>query len=99
MLFVSNQLRDSPTTANVFFSVACGQVNNLKKKTFLEDFSPFCGATDIPVFWIHYLYTSWPAFNRFLRFTSGATFADLLIASVAAEPFGPRNCYNFGARK
>ena len=35
---------------------------------------------------------SLPAYKRFLRFTSGATPADLLAASVAAEPFHTRTC-------
>ena len=34
-----------------------------------------------------HLHASLPMHNRFLRFTSGATPADLLMASMAAEPF------------
>ena len=57
----------------------------------------FCGATDIPVLnfwwclpwvsksgWIPHLYAFLPACNGFLRFTSGATPANLLMASMAA---------------
>ena len=35
---------------------------------------------------------SLPACNRFLRFTSIVTLADLLVTSMAAEPFHPRTC-------
>ena len=66
-----------------------------------EDISPFCGAADIPVLdlqwhlpwvsnpWLILLHASAlsPVCNRFLRFTSGATPADFLVASMAAEPF------------
>ena len=34
---------------------------------------------------IPYLHTSLPAHNRFLRFTSGATPADIMVASTAAK--------------
>ena len=67
-------------------------------KKFLEDMIPFCGATDSPVLdfwwllpwvsnlgWIPHLCASLPVHNRFLRFTSGATPADLLAASMAAS--------------
>ena len=36
------------------------------------------------------LHDSPPVSNRFLIFTSGATYADLLAASIAAEPFHQR---------
>ena len=63
----------------------------------MEDISPFSGATDTM------LWTSgdiWdldfkteldfaPACNSLLRFTSGATPADLLVTSMAAQPFHP----------
>ena len=62
--------------------------------------SPFCDATDTPHLdfcwcrpwvsksgWIPCLHASSPVFNGFIRFTSGATPADLLTASIAAEPF------------
>ena len=60
--------------------------------------SPFFGATDTPVLdfwrslpwvskpgWIPHLHASLPAHNRCLRFTSGATPADFLAASMAAS--------------
>ena len=50
---------------------------------FLEDISPFCGVTDIPL-WA--LWSSSPACNEFLRFTSGATPADRLMDN------GSRTC-------
>ena len=69
-----------------------------KKK--LGDIGPFCGATDTLVLdlWWRLLWDSkpgWipcfayllPVHNGFLRFTSGGTPADLLAASMAAEPF------------
>ena len=66
-----------------------------------EDLSPFRGPTDIPVldFWWHLLWISKSEgaalfmldrgihVTRSLRFTSGATPANLLVASMAAEPF------------
>ena len=66
----------------------------------LEDTSPFCGVTDTPVldFWLCLLWVSkleWAALfthdrgtcvTSSLRFTSGVTPADLLEASMAAEP-------------
>ena len=67
------------------------------KKKVLEDTRPFCG-TWIPLFWtsgdfwvskpgwICHLRVSPPACNGFLRFTSGATPADLLAATMTAEP-------------
>ena len=67
-------------------------------KNFLEDVSPFCGATDTSVLdfwwclpwvskpgWIPCLHALSPAWNEFLRFTSGATPADLLVASMAVR--------------
>ena len=33
-----------------------------------------------------------PACNQFLTFTSGVTPADLLVASMAVEPFHPHTC-------
>ena len=45
--------------------------------------SPFCRATDIPVFGL--LVMSPLGFKA--RFTSGATSTDLLVASMAAETF------------
>ena len=63
----------------------------------LEDTSPFCGATDSPVldFWCRLLWDSkseWAALFALDRgicehFPSGVTPADLLVASMAAEPF------------
>ena len=57
--------------------------------------SHFCGATDTPVWWrlpwvskpgwIPRLRALLPACNWFLRFTSGETPADLLVASMAAS--------------
>ena len=60
----------------------------------------FCGATDTPVLdflwclpwvpkpgWIPHLHALLPVCNWFLRFPSGVTPADLLSASMAAEPF------------
>ena len=63
--------------------------------------SPFCGATDTPIldFWWHLLWVSKPpwavlfVFGRCvnvtcsLKFTSSMTPADLLVASMATEPF------------
>ena len=53
---------------------------------FLYDISPFCGATDTPVwdFWWRLLRVPKPCS---LTFTSGATPADLLAASKAAKLF------------
>ena len=65
----------------------------------LEGISPFCGATDTPVldFWWHVLWVwkpEWAALPTLgrgicvacsLRFTSGATPAEILGASMAAE--------------
>ena len=72
-------------------------INIFFKKKMLEDTSSFCRATDTPVldFWwcllcvsklggIPSLYASSPVSNGFLRFTTGATPADLLTASMAA---------------
>ena len=61
------------------------------------DISPFVGPL-IPLFWtsvpwvskpgqVHSMSDSSPACNGFLRFSSGATPADLMTASWAAEPF------------
>ena len=76
--------------------------NNFKKN-FFEDISPFCGAIDTPVFdfwsrlpWVSKqgrsmcLHVSSTTCNRILRFTSGATPAELLAASIATEPFSSR---------
>ena len=66
---------------------------------FLEDITPFCGSTDAPVldFWWHLLWFSKPEWaalftlsggiyvTHSLRFTSGATPADLLAVSMAAK--------------
>ena len=65
----------------------------------LEDISPFCGATDTPdlnfcgclpwvskPWWITCLCASPLMCNGFVRFTSGPTSADLVIASIVAEP-------------
>ena len=67
-------------------------ISETSVKKFLK-ISPFCGATAIP-FWtsgdvskperIPCLHTSSPANNGFLRFTSRATPADLLMASSNA---------------
>ena len=38
------------------------------------------------------LYALLPVCNRFLRFTSGATPYDLLVASMAAKPFHAHTC-------
>ena len=68
--------------------------------------SPFCGATDTPVldFWWYLLWVSkpeWAALFKLgrgilvthsLGFTSGTTPADLLAASMAAEPSLPHTC-------
>ena len=72
---------------------------------FLEDISPFCGATDP---WFGLLVTSplgskpeWAALFTLgggvhvtcsLRFTSGVTPADLLVASMATDPSLPNTC-------
>ena len=71
--------------------------------------SPFCGATDTPVldFWLRLLWVSKPEWaalfilgggihvTHSLRFTSGATPADLLVASMVAEPSLPCTCEAF----
>ena len=63
--------------------------------------SPSRGATDTPVFGLlvmstlgfksqgefPHLHALSPVFNRIPRFTSAATPADLMVASMAAEPF------------
>ena len=77
----------SPDTASISI------LHSVLKK--LKDISPFCGATDIPVldFWVskpgwlpsHACFIA--CVNRIFRFTSGVTPADLLAASMAAEPF------------
>ena len=70
--------------------------------------SPFCGATDTPIlnFWWCLLWVSKPEWvlpylslaeayvlcYMFLRFTSGATPADLLAASMVAELSLPHTC-------
>ena len=68
--------------------------------------SPFCGATDTPVldFWCRLLWVSKPygptlfklgrgvCVTCSLRFTSDVTPADLLAASMAAEPSLPHTC-------
>ena len=66
-------------------------------KKFLEDMSPFCGATDTPVLdfwwrlpwvskpgWIPCLRALSPVCHEFLRFTSGVTPADCIEVSMAA---------------
>ena len=69
-------------------------------KKFLEDINPFSGATDSP-FWASgnicpglqsqggfpCLGALSPGCNGFLRFRSGVTPADLLVASMVAKPF------------
>ena len=78
-----------------FHSTYC---SDFFKKNFLEDTSPFCGATDTPVLdfqwhlpwvskpgWIPRLRASSPVHNACLRFISGATPADLLAASMTAD--------------
>ena len=73
------------------------------KKNYFEDSSPFYGAIDTPVldFWSRLpwiskqgrsmcLHVSSTTRNRILRFTSGATPAELLAASIATEPFSSR---------
>ena len=66
----------------------------------LEDISPFCGPLII-LFWTSgdifsgfqsqggspHLHAPSPVSNRIFRFTSGTTPADLLAASMAADPF------------
>ena len=70
-------------------------------KKFLGDIGPFCWASDTLVldFWWHLLAVSKPEWTAsfalgrglhvtcFLRFTSGATPANILVPSMAAEPF------------
>ena len=71
-----------------------------------EEIIPFYGATHIPgffTFWWCLLWVSkqgWISVwfiactcNEFLRFTYGATPADLLAASMAAKPFHPCTCH------
>ena len=95
-----------PHPSSLFLRQATEESNNhlnvFKNKYFvlkcLEDISPFCGATDTPVFWLLVMFALGfkaclcallPAHNRILRFTSGATPADLLAASMAAKLFSP----------
>ena len=68
---------------------------------FFEDISPFCGATDTPVFgllvtsslgfkaigWIPCFCALSPTCNEFLRFTSDVTPADCVEVSKATQPF------------
>ena len=77
----------------------------------LEDISPFVGSLIplfwtsgeiCPGFQsqggpINCIYIIWisPACNGFLRFTSGATPADLLTASIAAEPFWSKYLHTY----
>ena len=74
-------------------------------KKIVDSISPSCGAIDTPVldFWWFLPWVSKPGWNillacllsehnRFLRFTSGATAADLLAASMVAEPFHLNTC-------
>ena len=69
-------------------------------KNFLEDISPFRGATDTLVLdfwqchpwvskpgWIPHLCALLPTCNEFPRFTSGVTPANCIEVSMAAEPF------------
>ena len=53
-----------------------------------EEISPFYGANETPVLglWWYLPYVSKPTCNLFLRFTSGATLADLLAAGMVAGP-------------
>ena len=63
----------------------------------MEDINPFCAVTDRPVLDVCPRYQSWggshrlhalpPMCNRILKFTSGATPAELLAASMATMPF------------
>ena len=95
-----------PHPSSLFLRQATEESNNhlnvFKNKYFvlkcLEDISPFCGATDTPVFGLLVMFALGfkaclcallPAHNRILRFTSGATPADLLAASMAAKLFSP----------
>ena len=79
-------------------------LHNFFFNTFLEDTCPFCGATDdiewYPCFGLLVmsalgfkarvdLLACFLALALFLRFTSGATPANLLTASMAAEPLWP----------
>ena len=69
-------------------------------KKFWEDISPFCGATHTPALnfrwhlpwvskpgWISQICALSSAWNGFLRFTSVATPADLLAATMVSKPF------------
>ena len=80
------------------FSFSCALWKFLKK--ILEDMSPFRGTTDTPVLdfwwrlpwvsmpgWIPCLHALSPAHNGFPRFTSGATPADPLTASMGRGIF------------
>ena len=63
----------------------------IPSKNILENISPFRGITGTPVLvsksgCILYLHTSSPVDNGFLRFIAGATSADLLATSTAADP-------------
>ena len=53
-----------------------------------EEISPFYGANETPVLglWWYLPYVSKPTCNLFLRFTFGATLADLLAAGMVAGP-------------
>ena len=60
---------------------------NLALTKILQNFSKTSTPRMMPALWIPSLYALLPEHNGFLRFTSGATPADLLAASMAAEPF------------
>ena len=71
----------------------------------LADLGALCGATNTIV-WTSgdiypgiqseggfpHLHALFPAHNGFLRFNSGATLSDILVASMAVELFHPRSC-------
>ena len=81
----------------------CGFHQEVKKS--LEDMSRFCGTTNTPVLTsgdvcpgfqsqgeFCQLHASLPVQNRFLRFTSNVTPANLLAASKATKLFHPHFC-------
>ena len=81
-------------------------IGNSLKKIFVINFGrtlySFCEATNNPILdvchgfqsqgWIPCLHASLPVCNRFLRFTSAVTPADLLVASMTAEVFHSCSC-------
>ena len=79
----------------VLCDFSCQNIEHMKHfYKHLEDMSPFWWWLHwfSKLGWICHLCDLSLAWNGFLRFTSGATPADLLTASMTAEPFDPFTC-------